>query len=143
MTKPQSQASLIEQLKALIPVANREGLYDAADFLRAKVEAQEAREKVVDNFLTHVTERRPMYDATHQAEEGDDSHYYELDARVVEPLVKALIEPRVRADKKAEEASLDDWYQKHIAREGAMGIQMGGDDIPDDDRPMGVSLRDD
>jgi hypothetical protein len=42
--KPQSQASLIEQLNALIPIANQEGLYDAADFLRQKVAAQKARD---------------------------------------------------------------------------------------------------
>jgi hypothetical protein len=31
--KPQSQAALLDQLAKLIPIANREGLYDAADYL--------------------------------------------------------------------------------------------------------------
>jgi hypothetical protein len=32
--KPQVQYSLDQQLAELIPIANREGLYDAADFLQ-------------------------------------------------------------------------------------------------------------
>jgi len=43
-TATQSQASLIDQLKALIPLANRAGLYDAADFLQAKVDLQTRNE---------------------------------------------------------------------------------------------------
>ena len=35
--KNQSQASLQEQLEALVHVANREGLYDASDWLAARV----------------------------------------------------------------------------------------------------------
>ena len=37
MSKPQSQESFYDQIKALIPIANREGLYDAADYLQEKV----------------------------------------------------------------------------------------------------------
>lgn len=33
MTKPQSQESLNDQLAELVDIANREGLYDAADFI--------------------------------------------------------------------------------------------------------------
>jgi hypothetical protein len=36
------QRSLTDQLKALIPVANQQGLYDAADYLRGVVERAEA-----------------------------------------------------------------------------------------------------
>lgn len=39
--KPQSQASLYDQLKELRVIANKEGLYDAADFLRNHIEAIE------------------------------------------------------------------------------------------------------
>jgi hypothetical protein len=35
---PQRQDSLMDQLRDLIPVANRRGCYDAADFLRGVVE---------------------------------------------------------------------------------------------------------
>ena len=38
MNKPQRQDSLYDQLKDLIPLANQEGCYDAADFLRRTVE---------------------------------------------------------------------------------------------------------
>jgi hypothetical protein len=65
--KPQSQASLKDQLYALIALANREGLYDAADYLRQRMEAQE-------KFLEHVKAQWALYDATHVAEQGDDSH---------------------------------------------------------------------
>lgn len=37
----QSQASLTDQLKRLIPIANRQGLYDAADYLTEVVEQVE------------------------------------------------------------------------------------------------------
>lgn len=37
---PQSQLSLQEQLRKLIVVANREGLYDAADYIRDALESQ-------------------------------------------------------------------------------------------------------
>jgi hypothetical protein len=33
-----SQVSLTDQLKKLIPIANKNGLYDAADFLKSYVE---------------------------------------------------------------------------------------------------------
>lgn len=36
--KPQRQDAVLDQLRDLIPVANREGCYDAADFLRRTVE---------------------------------------------------------------------------------------------------------
>lgn len=101
MSKPQSQASLIEQLRALYVIANREGFYDAADFLRAKVEAQDAREK--------------------------------LDPRgKVVPLPKSMLGVKDMNEKVKE------------LREGPMAVQMGrNDEVQDDDRPMGVSLRDD
>ena len=36
--QPQAQQSLTDQLQELIPVADRLGLYDAADYLRKAVE---------------------------------------------------------------------------------------------------------
>jgi hypothetical protein len=39
MSKPQSQASVLDQMEALWPIANREGLYDAADFIRGWIDA--------------------------------------------------------------------------------------------------------
>lgn len=45
--KAQSQASLTDQLQALIAVANKEGLYDAADFLKAHVEKVEEKSQTV------------------------------------------------------------------------------------------------
>ncbi len=44
-----SQVSLIDQFRALIPIATQKGLYDAADYLRNKVEFQEKREKREDD----------------------------------------------------------------------------------------------
>ena len=41
--KPQSQASLLDQLKKLCVLANKEGLYDASDFVRNLVERQEKK----------------------------------------------------------------------------------------------------
>jgi hypothetical protein len=38
--RPQSQASLQDQLRQLIVIANREGLYDAADYLRDALEVR-------------------------------------------------------------------------------------------------------
>lgn len=40
----QHQGSLVEQLQALIPLANKAGLYDAADMLRDTVERQAKKE---------------------------------------------------------------------------------------------------
>jgi hypothetical protein len=85
-----SQVSLIEQLQKLIGIANKNGLYDAADFLRNKVESQQKREKIVDDFISHVSKQGPLYDKTHVASDGDDSHYYELDAKIVESLLETL-----------------------------------------------------
>ena len=51
---PQDQRSLTDQLKALIPVANRQGLYDAADFLRGIVERTEAAERTVDPMFVQL-----------------------------------------------------------------------------------------
>lgn len=36
--KPQSQASLTDQLQELRTIANREGLYDAADWLKKQLD---------------------------------------------------------------------------------------------------------
>jgi hypothetical protein len=43
--KPQSQESLLDQLKELIPIANKEGLYDAADYLSELVRVQKDKEE--------------------------------------------------------------------------------------------------
>lgn len=40
----QCQASLIEQLERLIPLANKAGLYDASDHLRDVINRQKRRE---------------------------------------------------------------------------------------------------
>jgi hypothetical protein len=40
--KPRAQRSMTEQMKDLIPVAESEGLYDAADFLRSFVKDKES-----------------------------------------------------------------------------------------------------
>jgi hypothetical protein len=43
MNKPQRQDSLYDQLKDLIPLANKEGCYDAADYIRGIVEGIERK----------------------------------------------------------------------------------------------------
>ena len=48
----QSQDSLYEQLKRLIPIANKAGLYDAADAIQRDVEAIERRLNDADNKPT-------------------------------------------------------------------------------------------
>jgi hypothetical protein len=41
MTKPQSQQSLKDQLQDLCRIGNREGLYDAVDFIKGFIQKQE------------------------------------------------------------------------------------------------------
>lgn len=48
--KPQAQDSLYAQMKRLIPIANREGLYDAADHLQRDVDRIEKNLKWLDNI---------------------------------------------------------------------------------------------
>lgn len=85
-----SNKSLIDQLGALLEVANREGFDDAAAYLRFRVKAQTSINGAIDVFVEHVADRPCYFDASAIAEQGDDSHYYELDARVVEPIVDLL-----------------------------------------------------
>lgn len=49
MDNMNNQTSLIEQLKKLIPLANKAGLYDAADHLSSIVFAQKQKELLSDN----------------------------------------------------------------------------------------------
>ena len=46
--------------------------------------------KVVTDFLRHMKDRGPIADVTAEPSQGDDTSYYELDARVVESLAKML-----------------------------------------------------
>ena len=46
MRKPQSQASLTDQLRELIQVANMVGLYDAADFLENIMKERDAKARM-------------------------------------------------------------------------------------------------
>jgi hypothetical protein len=53
---------------------------------------QESTEErsAIDSFISHMDSQGPLYDATHVPEQGDDPYYYELDARMVEPIVNLL-----------------------------------------------------
>jgi hypothetical protein len=53
--KPQSQHSLQEQLKRLIPEANRLGLYDAADFLMNNVKDKNTKILNLESEVQRIT----------------------------------------------------------------------------------------
>ena len=50
MNKPQRQDSLYAQLKDLIPLAQKEGCYDAADYLRRITEDIENNVKTINDL---------------------------------------------------------------------------------------------
>jgi hypothetical protein len=43
--KPQSQESLTKQLRKLIDLANKNGLYDAADYISRMIEMREGKRR--------------------------------------------------------------------------------------------------
>jgi len=45
--KPQHQGSLVEQLKELYYIANKEGLYDAADYIEARLKPIKTQQKLI------------------------------------------------------------------------------------------------
>lgn len=47
-------------------------------------------ENALMEFYKHAKAQGPTYDTAAKPEEGDDTHYYELDARSVEPLLQLI-----------------------------------------------------
>lgn len=53
----------------------------------------EAEKEIAAAFVLHANDRGPYLDGSARPEDGDDTSYYELDARVVEPLLRLLGDP--------------------------------------------------
>ena len=96
------------QLHCLKLLAQSRGWYEAADFLHeilkdvhflqedlqkvsqpTTLELAETPDKeIIEKFRKQVSERGPLYDGSHLP--GEASHYYELDADIVEGVLKVL-----------------------------------------------------
>ena len=83
-----SNTALTDQLKAFLEVANREGFVEAAAYLRFMQDAP--IKDACDRFIKHVADRPCLFDSSHDASQGEASHYYELDAPVVDNVVYLL-----------------------------------------------------